>query len=90
MNWTYQCHRCVRSREVFRILLVGAVLMALVLLVTGCGINATKAHIDYALAVCEPNGGLDRMTTGLMQSSRQQVTAYCNNGVVATKIMEAK
>ena len=36
------------------------------------------------------NSGLDRMTTDLMQSGRQQITAYCNNGVVATKIMEAK
>ena len=90
MNWTCQCDRCVRSREVFRILLVGAVLTALVLLVTGCGISATKAHIDMALAMCEPNSGLDRMTTELMQSGRQQITAYCNNGVVATKIMEAK
>lgn len=90
MNWTCQCDRCVRSREVFRILLVGAVLMALVLLVTGCGISATKAHIDMALTMCEPNSGLGHMVVEKMADNSRQITAYCNNGVVASKIMEAK
>lgn len=90
MNWTCQCHRCVRSREVFRILLVGAVLMALVLLITGCGVSTAKPHIDYALTVCEPNAGLARMTVESVRHNGREVTAYCNNGVVATKIMESR
>ena len=67
-----------------------AIALALTALLIACSPNITKSDIDLAIKLCEPNGGLDRMTNTLMQSGRSQITAYCNNGVVATKLMEAK
>ena len=84
MNWTCQYHRCVRSREVFRILLVGAVLMALVLLITGCT-EATKGDIDLATKLCEPNGGLEYLDVALMGDGSHRVTATCSNGATVYK-----
>lgn len=92
MNWTCQCHRYVRSREVFRILLVGAVLMALVFLVTGCtnATNATKSDIDLATKLCEPNGGLKEMDVAWTSSRANRVTATCVNDVTVIKINKGK
>lgn len=61
-----------------------------ILLVTGCDISASKAHIDMAVVMCEPNGGLFRMDVTRMTDNSRTVTAYCNNGVVAQRNMDPK
>lgn len=62
--------------------------LAILALLSGCGMRLSKNFIDRAEALCEPNGGIDYIITNSIANPMYSI--ICKNGVTISDIGQSK